>query len=196
MSVEGIDVAKFFPISGQADPRLPLGRWAGSGSVVGDGGGGTAEPRLILAGANAVIGLVFSVDYVSGSRSDAGVDTTALVQILASSFDPEVVLTTWGFPVDLVAMGGASYVDAAKIQFPLYMGTRRRSSSDPTAVTVFFPTNTNLITYAVQAHGHYWSFDSLRLPGGPLRPEVAAREIQAVPGGQSYYDRLRAGALR
>lgn len=196
MAVVGVSVAKYFPFAGQPDPRLPLGRWGGLGTVAGDGSGGTAKARLIIAGSGSVYGPAFSIDLIAGYRGDTGVESTALLQILGSSFDEEVVLTNWQWSVPLVAGGALDRIDTSFLQFPFFIGTRRRGAGDPTCVELHFQTNTNAVTYAVSAHGLYWARESLRLPGGPLRPEQAQVPIPAVPGGQSYYDRLRAGTPR
>jgi len=193
MSVVGVTPATFFPVNGQPDPRLPLGRWSGNGTIVGDGSAGSAAARLIFAGATAINSPVFSLDFLMGFRDDQGVDTTVLFEALGFSYLPNVVLASLAFPVPLINSAGGARVDTSQIQFPMFLGTRQVGTSNPTAVELLFDTNTNLANYSIQANGHYWSLDSLQLPGGPLRPENVQAPTSPIPGGQSYYDRLRAG---
>lgn len=196
MAVTATVIPQFFPIEGgRPDPRLPLGRWLASVTVTGDASGG--EATLIVRFADTdqrnINIPVYSIFDLAAWRED-GTAQNAELQINRFSLklggDTSVQNRNYLLSG---ALANSKSIYAFEQHLPLFLGHPTPTASVASDVRVTFGSNTNTVVYVFFAQGFYWAYDSNYMPGGVLNdPGRIVSEIP-VPGGQSFYSRLRAG---
>lgn len=192
MSVTGIGVPFFYPYQGQIDARSPAGMWGALASATGDASGGTASVQVQFAVAAVATpsDIGYSLDTLSITKGTGTLDLARmsfpnfrLPGRAAANVNPQ-------YHLPMVVSAGQQELERMLENLPLFMGVP--AGGVDVSLQVLFVANTNTASYTVRASGRYWLAEAVRLGAGPQSGGLVA-PLYPPPGGQGFYDRMRAG---
>lgn len=160
------------PWRGHDDPRLPVGVWFASGTVVGDASGGTMQVRFVFsAEGEPVSGDLFNVEQMSCLvSSNTGRDGFFIAQGLSPS-PANVFDRRWSLKIDpMGSLSGNGGLRDGYPRFPIFLGTKRGGADTFAALSVGLNNLTATDSLSVSVMGYRWGTRSILAPGGPQRP--------------------------
>lgn len=161
------------PYRGYDDPSLPVGIWWGSGTVVGDASGGTAQVRFEFAAEGVpVSGDIFNLEQLSVLLSVLANEDGFLTTVgLAPASNLPAFDRIWALELGAIGSGsGNSALSFNRPQLPLFLGTRRGDVDDVALLAVGVDNPTVTDSLSASAMGYIWEARSILAPGGPQRP--------------------------